>query len=981
MRLSLPLHKRTSAAAAIATLAAAGLLAGPSAARAEVTGEGQTIVVGPAGSANADDNGPGSIGRPLATLAEAQRRARTAAADGDRDVTVQLLDGTYRLTAPLRFDAADSGRNGHTVTWKAAHGASPVLSGAQPVTGWELDDAASGIYKANVGTGFDTRQLYVDGKLAQKAQLRLNRTDITLNPSGFTINNPNLAYLAELPDQKRIELRAMLSWTNRFNPVESISGTNVVMQQPGWDNNTYGWDTIQNPLRTPTFFLLNSKRFLDEPGEWYLDTTTGTLYYKPLPDQDMQHARVELPRLESLVQVGGTYDEPVRNLRFEGLTFTGTTWMHPSSPDGYVDQQTGSFLTGVQPERPADAFTSCSRGCRLFEAARNRWTQTPGAVQVSAADGIDFVDNTFVNLGSVGLGIGNDANAHATGVGLGAHDVSVVGNTFTASAGSGIIVGGVRPDAHHPSDPRMTNSDILISNNRVYASVLEYLDQDPILATYVMRLTIAHNDIADAPYTGIGLGYGWGTNDPGGSPEYINRGLYDFQPIYDTPTTNRDVHVVGNHIRGVVQTMFDAGCIYMLSAMPGSIVDENYCENSGQLGLYFDEGTRYVTATRNVFVNTAGQWAHANIFGGHLTGDLTLVDNYATNPAITGIVGQRGNVTRDNVTISANNIPIEASRVINNAGPTGKYREADPQRPPVGTFLTADETTVDAGDSTSVTAEIENLGDLPVTHLTASITVPEGWKAVSTGQQEEFGLAPGASATLSWRVTAPESFTTPVSRASFTASLSFRQDRTEYAMNRSLTLTALNPLTSLQGYGSVPSQFAQAGSAYAILTSGADIWQDGGGSFDEYGTIYQDNAIGSTATVTARVTTMDNTNPWAKTGVVIRNDLTGATSSPGYAVMVVTPGNGVAFQWDSDGNGYLDSFSGAGGIRAPAWVRLVRSGEQVSGYYSTNGTTWTKVGPTVTLAGTAETQDAGLIATSHAAGVTGQFSFSNFSVS
>jgi hypothetical protein len=142
------------------------------------------------------------------------------------------------------------------------------------------------------------------------------------------------------------------------------------------------------------------------------------------------------------------------------------------------------------------------------------------------------------------------------------------------------------------------------------------------------------NYVADAPYTGIGIGYGWGANDPGGAPDYINRGLYDFQPIYDTPTTLRDVRVVGNYISGVVQTMFDAGCVYMLSAMPGSRVDENYCENSGQLGLYFDEGTRYVSATRNVFVNNAGQWAHANIQNGHRIGDLTLVENYATNPAI-----------------------------------------------------------------------------------------------------------------------------------------------------------------------------------------------------------------------------------------------------------------------------------------------------------------------------------------------------------
>lgn len=669
-------HRRTPAAASAALVIATGLLVGPIAAQAEAAAPGgRTIVVAPTGTKNADDKGPGSAGRPLATLEEAQRRAREAAAEGKRDVTVELLDSTYRLTSPLRFDATDSGRNGHTVTWKARRGAQPVLSGAKPVTGWDLDDATTGVYKAQVGTGFDSRQLYVDGVLAQRARLKLARSDISINATGFTVNNTDLAYLAALPDQKRIDFQAMLSFTNRFAPVQSISGSTVVMQQPAWDNNTYGYDTIQSPFRTPTFFLLNSRRFLDEPGEWYLDTGAGTLYYKPLAGQDLSRARVELPLLESLLQVGGTYDEPARNLRFEGLTFTGTTWLHPGTPDGYANQQTGTFISGVQPHRPADAFTSCATGCKGFEGARNGWAQAAAAVQVSAAESVSFSGDTFVNLGSVGLGIGNDAKAHASGVGLGAHHVTVRGSTFTASAGGGIVVGGVRPDAHHPSDPRMVNTDIKLSDNRVYSTAREYLDQDAIFASYVTRLTIEHNYVSDMPYTGIGLGFGWGANDPGGSPEYINRGLYDFQPLYDTPTTSSDVRVVGNHVRNVVQTMFDAGCIYTLSAMPRSTIDENYCENSGQLGLYFDEGSRYQSANHNVFVNTAAQWAHANNQNSNRTGDLTLIGNYTTNPAITGIVnGQRGNIARDNTTITPGNLPAEARRVIDRAGPTGPYR-------------------------------------------------------------------------------------------------------------------------------------------------------------------------------------------------------------------------------------------------------------------------------------------------------------------
>jgi len=658
--------KRLPALATALLLAVAGALAGPGASPAHAQTEHALFV-----SPNGSDSGPGTSAQPLKTLTEAQTRARQAAAAGDGDVVVNLLDGTYRLSNPLRFNANDSGKNGHTVTWQAAAGAHPVISGAQAVTGWVLDDAATGVYRADVGTGFDTRQLYIDGVQAQRARTGIAPSDLTLDATGFTLNNGNFDYLASLPNKQRIELQAMLSFTNRYAPVQGISGRTVTMQQPAWDNNTYGYDTIQSPFRTPQFFLLNSKRFLDQGGEWYLDTGAGRLYYKPLSGQSMSTAKVELPRLETLVEVGGTYDQPVRALAFSRLTFTGTSWLDPGSNNGYANQQTGTFITGVQPNRPADAFTSCRSGCRGFEAARNGWAQTPGAVQVSAADGITFSANDFVNLGSIALGIGNDANAHSTGVGLGAKNITVTGNTFTASAGGGIAVGGVRPDAHHPGDSRMVNSDIVISDNSVHDTAVEYVDHDAILATYATRLTIAHNYVSDLPYSGIGVGFGWGANDPGGSPEYLSRGLYDFQPIYQTATTLRDVHVTGNHVRNVVETLFDAGCIYSLSAHPNSSIEENYCENSGQLGLYFDEGSRYFTVSANVFRNTAGQWAHANNQNSNLTGNLSVTGNYTTNAAITGLVdGQRGNTVRNNTTFSANAIPAAAAQIIANAGPS-----------------------------------------------------------------------------------------------------------------------------------------------------------------------------------------------------------------------------------------------------------------------------------------------------------------------
>jgi hypothetical protein len=81
----------------------------------------------------------------------------------------------------------------------------------------------------------------------------------------------------------------------------------------------------------------------------------------------------------------------------------------------------------------------------------------PAAVQVSAATGITFSGDTFTDLGEVGLGVGQDADANASGTGLGANGVTITGNTFSNDAGDGIVVGGIQTNAHHPSNPAMTH--------------------------------------------------------------------------------------------------------------------------------------------------------------------------------------------------------------------------------------------------------------------------------------------------------------------------------------------------------------------------------------------------------------------------------------------------------------------------------------------------------------------------------------------
>ncbi|MCX5561008.1 ABC transporter permease subunit [Streptomyces sp. NBC_00038] len=91
--------------------------------------------------------------------------------------------------------------------------------------------------------------------------------------------------------------------------------------------------------------------------------------------------------------------------------------------------------------------------------------------------------------------------------------------------------------------------------------------------------------------------------------------------------------------------------------------------------------------------------------------------------------------------------------------------------------------------------------------------------------------------------------------------------------------------------------------------------------------------------------------PWAKAGVIIK-----ASTEVGsqYAALMVTPDHGVRLQWN-----FTQDKAGSGASADPRWLRLTKTGSQLTGYESADGSHWTKVG-SVTLPKLAKTTQAGL---------------------
>lgn len=145
-----------------------------------------------------------------------------------------------------------------------------------------------------------------------------------------------------------------------------------------------------------------------------------------------------------------------------------------------------------------------------------------------------------------------------------------------------------------------------------------------------------------------------------------------------------------------------------------------------------------------------------------------------------------------------------------------------------------------------------------------------------------------------------------------------------------------------------------AGERLDVEGGGADIW----GTADQFH--FASEQVRGNATLVARVSAQENTDPWAKAGVMVRDSL--AAGSP-HAIMALTPEQGVAFQHRSAPDATMAHVGAAG--MDPYWVKIERVGETVTGYASPDGTSWTEVG-----SATVSMTDPylGLAVTSHSAG-------------
>lgn len=164
------------------------------------------------------------------------------------------------------------------------------------------------------------------------------------------------------------------------------------------------------------------------------------------------------------------------------------------------------------------------------------------------------------------------------------------------------------------------------------------------------------------------------------------------------------------------------------------------------------------------------------------------------------------------------------------------------------------------------------------------------------------------------------------------------------------------------------------------LTSGTAEYKDGvytitGAGTEMWGTADQLHFVSQQLTgngqIIARVPALQANDAWARSGLMVK---TSTQAGASYALLGVTKGNGLVFQSN------FNSSTSLGNYTLPnVWLKLVRTGNTVTGYTSTDGSIWNFSG-TATLTSNPATVEVGMYVHSHQWNQLSTAKFDNVSV-
>ncbi|MCO6489988.1 MAG: right-handed parallel beta-helix repeat-containing protein [Phaeodactylibacter sp.] len=553
---------------------------------------------------------PGTSDQPT-TLESARDQIRRLHQEGvwpAKGVVVELKEGIYHLDAPLKFGPQDGGRAGGPVTYRSASSGQAILSAGRAVAGWKA--AGDNLWKTTlpaVASGqWYFRQLFAGGRRLTRARtpnegwfyatgpleeykgliqpwqfgkMTEVRRDYPEAICGFGIEAGDLR---PWPDMKQAEVLWLNSWDASWHSIRSLDtvGREIRFNSPA------NW-TVGFYPGLPRYRVENVREALDQPGEWYLNKTSGELFYLAEEGDNPNEMSFFAPVSEQLLVIEGSPGKPVEHLQFEGIRFSHTAYpmgiyAHTVHQEDIKPPYTSLFwdwpahARRLYPDWPTDFLPGYTEPQAAVHAGQ--------AIEMRFAGHVGFRYCTFSQLG-----------AHAVRFGKGTRHSFIENSAFEDLGGGGVYIGmpisdyriaGLKEE-ETPAFNRIERNQIRHGGKVHPGAVGLWLAQ-------AHDNQILNNEIAHFGYSGVSIGWTWGSKE----------------------SYARDNIFARNEIHHVMEVLADGGAFYSLGILPGNVYRENYIHHvsrdpgaigSHNNGMFFDEGSAGIRVESNVIHDIADE--------------------------------------------------------------------------------------------------------------------------------------------------------------------------------------------------------------------------------------------------------------------------------------------------------------------------------------------------------------------------------------
>ena len=407
-------------------------------------------------SPDGNDANVGTMDKPLQTLEGARRVIRSV--QQGKKVTVFFKSGIYPLEKAVKLTGEDSGSEQAPVVYKALKGETPVFAGGKSLKKWtkpigapELDRllpsvrnkifmndlSAAGITDFGDPTNTGKRpELYCNSQLQTlarwpdtgfvhaglaKGETELPKTYINVHGTKEGVFEYIDTYQDRWADETDIRLGGYWywDWSDQYQKVRHWDADKRIVNL-AFPYHGYGY---RDSLR---YFGLNLFCEIDRPGEWYLNRTTGKLFWYPPQGVDPEKAEIILT----------CFSEPFMLelkdcsfVTFEGLTFVegrgsavnieGGT--HILLKDCRIERfgKDGVHITGGTGHGVTGCYLSTFGHGGLKIAGGNRKTLTPcdHFVEHTVVEHFSLFQRTYepaLHLAGCGLRIANNRFSHSS---------------------------------------------------------------------------------------------------------------------------------------------------------------------------------------------------------------------------------------------------------------------------------------------------------------------------------------------------------------------------------------------------------------------------------------------------------------------------------------------------------------------------------------------------------------------------------------